>query len=73
MVMVHLLILLRMVQQTTYDETTTTISLSTDNQSIEYVDENGNTTTISMCTTVDSCETVTSLTFNTTTNEPGVY
>ena len=70
MVMVHLLILLRMVQQTTYDETTTTISLSTDNQSIEYVDENGNTTTISMCTTVDSCETVTSLTFNTTTNEP---
>ena len=44
MVMVHLLILLRMVQQTTYDETTTTIALSTNNQSIEYVDENGNTT-----------------------------
>ena len=65
MEMVHSLILLRMAQQTTYDETTTTISLSTDNQSLEYVDENGNTTTISMCTTVDSCETVTSLTFNT--------
>ena len=53
---------------TTYDETTTTIAtLSTDDQSIEYVDENGNTTTISMCATVDSCETVTIFSlFNTT-------
>ena len=61
MVMVHLLILLKMVLQTTYDETTTTIALSTDNQTIEYIDENGVQTDLNLCAAVDSCETVTSL------------
>ena len=60
MVMVHLLILLRTVRQTTYDETTTTIALSTDNQTIEYIDENGVQTDLNLCAAVDSCETVTS-------------
>ena len=70
MVMVHLLILLKMVLQTTYDETTTTIALkSTDNQTIEYIDENGVQTDLNLCAAVDSCETVTSLTFNTVNNE----
>ena len=48
---------------TTYDETTTTIALSTDNQTIEYVDENGVQTDLNLCAAVDSCETVTSLNF----------
>ena len=48
---------------TTYDETTTTIALSTDNQTIEYVDENGVQTDLNLCAAVDSCETVTSLDF----------
>ena len=55
--------------QTTYDETTTTIALSTDNQTIEYIDENGVQTDLNLCAAVDSCETVTSLTFNTVNNE----
>ena len=54
---------------TTYDETTTTIALSTDNQTIEYVDENGIQTDLNLCAAVDSCETVTSLTFNTLLNQ----
>ena len=53
---------------TTYDETTTTIALSTNNQDIQYTDEDGNTTTLNLCAAVDSCETVTTLVFNTTTN-----
>ncbi len=54
---------------TTYDEATTTITLSTNNQDIEYVDENGVTTTLNLCAAVDSCETVTTLIFNTSTDQ----
>ena len=41
MVMVHFTYTSEDGTTTTYDETTTTIALSTDNQTIEYVDENG--------------------------------
>ena len=53
---------------TTYDETTTTIALSVNNQDIVYIDENGASTSLNLCAAVDSCETVTSLIFNTLTN-----
>ena len=54
---------------TTYDETTTTISLNSDGSSVDYVDEDGVTTTLNLCNVVDNCETVTSLAFNTVTNQ----
>ena len=41
MAMVLLLTLLKMVLLTTYDETTTTIALNGDNNSVDYVDEDG--------------------------------
>ena len=53
---------------TTYGESTTVISLGTDNTSIDYLDEDGNTTNLNLCDIVDNCETLTSLTFNPTTN-----
>ena len=55
--------------ETIYDETTTTIDLNTDGNSIDYVDEDGQTTTLNLCNIVDNCETVTSLSFDTNTNE----
>ena len=51
---------------TIISETTSHIGLSTDNQSIEFIDEDGVTTALNMCAAVDSCETVTSLTLSTT-------
>ena len=54
---------------TTYDETTTGVALNINNTSFDYTDEDGVTTNLDLCTIVDNCETVTSLTFNTLTNQ----
>ena len=53
---------------TNYDETTTSISLNANNTSIDYIDEDGVTTNLDLCTIVSNCETVTSLTYNGATN-----
>ncbi len=49
-------------------ETLTTIRLSNDGSSIDYLDEDGVITNMNLCQIVDNCETVTSLFFNKITN-----
>ena len=49
-------------------DTQTAIGLSSDNQSIEYIDEFGITTVLNLCAAVDSCETITKLRWNQNTN-----
>ena len=58
---------------TTYDETTTGVALNINNTSFDYTDEDGVTTNLDLCTIVDNCETVTSLTFNTLNQSIGIY
>jgi hypothetical protein len=54
---------------TTIGETLTTISINPNETSIDYIDEEGNTTNLNICNIVDNCETVTQLSFNATTGE----
>ena len=54
---------------TTYDETTTSVALNADNSSIDYIDEDGNTTNLVLCDIVDNCETVTSISFDPSVNQ----
>ena len=50
--------------ETLYSETVTTIGIDNISNNINYRDENGNVTTLNLCSVVDNCETVTSLTFD---------
>ena len=50
-------------------EKLTSLSLSGDGQSIDYIDEDNNTNNINLCSIVGNCESVTSLNYNSMTKE----
>ena len=54
--------------ETIYNETVTTIGLDNTSNRIDYRDETGSITSLSLCEIVDDCETVTSLAFDVVNN-----